>query len=112
MAQYGRPDSEMTDERIQHILGEAASLMKPSQMLPSPQHLSQSQQAHRLKMMDDSHDMEDSKSPLMSCTSPFSKESPLSKLSKKFDSDDISQDKVARIYQEELAKLMTRAPPK
>lgn len=109
MGQYGRPDSEMTDERIQHILGEAANLMKPSQqMLPSPQHMSQSQ--HRMKMMEDSHDMEDSKSPL--CTSPFSKDSPVSKVKKPFDNDDISQDKVARIYQEELAKLMTRAPPK
>lgn len=56
---------------------------------------------------EDAHSNEDSKSP-HGCSSPFSKESSLSKRLKKYENDDISQEKVMRIYQEELAKLMGR----
>lgn len=129
ISQYGRPDSDITDERIQHILGEAANLMKPTSQQQQQtlaqqqaQHLHNQQiqqqqlrELHRAEQptikIEDSHDLEDSKSPPLDCDSPFSKESQLRKM-KKYDNDDIPQEKVARIYNEELAKLMSRAPPK
>lgn len=53
---------------------------------------------------------EDSKSP-MNCPSPMSaKENSLSRRLKKYENDDIPQEKVVRIYQEELAKLIGRGP--
>ncbi|KAL1501468.1 hypothetical protein ABEB36_006785 [Hypothenemus hampei] len=94
---FGRPDSsDLTEERLAHILSEANS-----QFSNAPQHLKGEQSS-------DLHsNEEDSKSP-HGCTSPFSKESSLSKRLKKYENDDISQEKVVRIYQEELAKLMGR----
>lgn len=81
----------MTDERLAHILNEA----------------NQMQQIKREHQPEDSHSIEDSKSP-HGCESPFSRESSLSKRLKKYENDDIPQEKVMRIYQEELAKLMGR----
>lgn len=90
----------MTDDRIVHILTEASNMMKPSQCGgQAPQ-----QQPH-----DDSHSNDDSDSPHNQCTSPFSKDLQNRRL-RKYDNDDISHEKVARIYQEELAKLMSRGP--
>ncbi|CAH1129596.1 unnamed protein product [Ceutorhynchus assimilis] len=86
---FGRPDSsDLTEERIAHILSEAHPFSQ-------------------IKTESDTHSNEDSKSP-HGCSSPFSKESSLSKRLKKYENDDISQEKVVRIYQEELAKLMGR----
>lgn len=86
MPQFGRPESEMNDERLQHILTEASSMISKN---------------HHL---DDSRSMDDSKSP-DTCMSPFSKE----QMKNKFLGSD-QQDKMARMYQEELAKIMGRAP--
>lgn len=101
MPQFGRPDSEgMTDERIQHILTEASSMIQKS----SPQqNLQNSSLQNTMKNMniEDSHSIEDSKSP-PNCTSPFSKRL------KKYENDDISEDKLQKIYQEEFQKLMAR----
>ncbi|XP_050302302.1 LOW QUALITY PROTEIN: homeobox protein cut [Anthonomus grandis grandis] len=85
---FGRPESDLTDERIAHILSEA-------------------NQFTHIKTECDTHSNEDSKSP-HGCSSPFSKESSLSKRLKKYENDDIPRKKVVRIYQEELAKLMGR----
>lgn len=83
---FGRPENDLTEERIAHILNEASQLqMKPH--------------------MEDSHSNEDSKSPHGQCSSPFSKELQKQKL-RKYENDDIPQEKVVKIYQEELAKLM------
>lgn len=90
----------MADDRIAHILTEASNMMKPSMVGGQ----SQQQQSH-----DDSHSNDDSDSPHNQCPSPFSKDSQNRRL-RKYDNDDISHEKVARIYQEELAKLMSRAP--
>lgn len=68
----------------------------------------QQQQQQQMMGQEDSHSNEDSKSPINQCSSPLSKDG--SRKMKKYDSDDLSQDKVSRIYQEELAKLMSRAP--
>ncbi|XP_076256402.1 homeobox protein, cut isoform X4 [Rhynchophorus ferrugineus] len=87
---FGRPDTDLTEERIAHILNEA-------------------NQFTQIKTESDTHSNEDSKSP-HGCSSPFSKDSSLNKRLKKYENDDISQEKVVRIYQEELAKLMTRGP--
>ncbi|XP_053617002.1 homeobox protein cut isoform X5 [Plodia interpunctella] len=87
---FGRPDSE-GDERLAHILNEASHLMKPSQ----PNN-------------DDSRSNEDSSSPRTQCPSPYSKDSSQNRRLKKYENDDIPQEKVVRIYQEELAKIMTR----
>ncbi|XP_060533243.1 homeobox protein cut isoform X2 [Cylas formicarius] len=84
---FGRPENDMTEERLAHILNEA-------------------NQFQQIKT-EDSHSNEDSKSP-HGCPSPFSKDSSLNKRLKKYENDDISQEKVVRIYQEELAKLMSR----
>lgn len=86
MPQFGRPDSEMNDERLQHILTEASSMI-------SKNHHS----------MDDSRSMDDSKSP-DHCMSPFTKE----QMKHKFMGNE--QEKMARMYQEELAKIMGRTP--
>lgn len=85
---FGRPDNDLTEDRIAHILNEA-------------------NQFTQIKTESDTHSNEDSKSP-HGCTSPFSKDSSLNKRLKKYENDDISQEKVVRIYQEELAKLMGR----
>lgn len=92
MPPFGRPEDGMGDDRIAHILSEASSMIKPGQQSQQSQH-------------DDSADESDSAN---QCSSPFSKDS--QRRLRKYDNDDISHDKVARIYQEELAKLMTRAP--
>lgn len=88
---FGRDDNGMGDDRIAHILSEASNMMKPS--LGGPQ------------QNDDSHSNDEDDSPHNQSPSPFSKES---RRSRKYDNDDISRDKMARIYQEELAKLITR----
>ncbi|XP_028166698.1 homeobox protein cut isoform X4 [Ostrinia furnacalis] len=90
-AGFGRPEGE-GDERLAHILSEASHLMKPS----APTN-------------DDSRSNEDSSSPRTQCPSPFSnKDSSQNRRLKKYENDDIPQEKVVRIYQEELAKIMTR----
>lgn len=104
MPQFGgRPDTnDMTDERIQHILTEASSMIQkssPQQNPPSTPLSALKQQSQQ--NLEDSHSIEDSKSP-PNCTSPFGKRL------KKYENDDITEDKVAKIYQEELTKLMTR----
>ncbi|GBP43026.1 Homeobox protein cut [Eumeta japonica] len=90
---FGRPEGE-NDERLAHILNEASHLMKnPS----GPQH------------NDDSRSNEDSSSPRTQCPSPYSnKDSSQNRRLKKYENDDIPQEKVVRIYQEELAKIMSR----
>lgn len=93
MPPFGRPEDGMGDDRISHILSEASSMIKPGDAG------SRSQQ-----QLDESADESDSAT--NHCTSPFSKDS--QRRLRKYDNDDIPHDKVARIYQEELAKLMTR----
>lgn len=88
---FGRPENDLTEERLAHILNEANHL----------------QQIKREQLPEDSRSNEDSKSP-RGCESPFSRDSNLSKKLKKYENDDIPQEKVMRIYQEELAKLMGR----
>lgn len=111
MPSFGRSEDGMADDRIAHILSEASSMIKPSQqqqhhLAQQQQHLQQ--QHHMLKQHDDSmNSNDDSKSPPNQCTSPFSRDSQNRRL-KKYDNDDIPHDKVTRIYQEELAKLMSR----
>lgn len=85
------------------------SQQQQAQQLTSQMHLQHHQQTSQ-SHHDDSHDNDDSNSMHNQCTSPFSRDSQSRRLRSKYDNDDISQDKVARIYQEELAKLMTRAP--
>ncbi|XP_066962908.1 homeobox protein cut-like isoform X33 [Macrobrachium rosenbergii] len=92
------PDDTVTEERIQHILSEASRAMTSSSI--------SSQQGQQ----DQDTRSTDSKSPASSTHSPSS---PLSRDGRprglrKFDNDDIPQEKVARIYQEELVKLMSR----
>lgn len=81
---------EMSDERLAHILSESGHLQMRSE--------------HEV-----SNDA-DSKSPnRIGCPSPFSKDRLDSQRRlKKYENDDIPQEKVVRIYQEELAKLMGR----
>ncbi|XP_017781888.1 PREDICTED: homeobox protein cut isoform X2 [Nicrophorus vespilloides] len=86
---FGRPEADLTEERLAHILNEASHLQMKNQM-------------------EDSHSNEDSKSPHGQCQSPFSKDSSQNRRLKKYENDDISQEKVMKIYQEELAKLMGR----
>ncbi|CAH0714024.1 unnamed protein product, partial [Brenthis ino] len=88
---FGRPEGE-GDERIVHMLNEAHMMKTPTQV-------------HN----DDSRSNEDSSSPRTQCPSPFSnKDSSQNRRLKKYENDDIPQEKVVRIYQEELAKIMTR----
>lgn len=98
MPSFGREDNGMADDRIAHILNEAQSMLKPSMSMGGQ---SQSQP-------DDSQDNDESDSMHNQSLSPFSKDA-LNRR-RKYDNDDISQEKVARIYQEELAKLMSRGP--
>lgn len=86
---YGRPEGDLTDERLAHILNEASQYS---------QHMKQNP--------DDSHS-NDSKSP-HGCSSPFSRDHSQNRRMKKYENDDIPQEKVVRIYQEELVKLMGR----
>ncbi|XP_013167772.1 PREDICTED: homeobox protein cut isoform X3 [Papilio xuthus] len=89
---FGRSDGE-GDDRLAHILTEASHMMKT----PGP------------VTNDDSRSNEDSCSPRTQCPSPFSnKDSSQNRRLKKYENDDIPQEKVVRIYQEELAKIMTR----
>lgn len=88
----------LTEERIAHILSEASHMMGKNSSTPSHND-------------DQNSNEEDSKSP-MNCPSPMSaKENSLSRRLKKYENDDIPQEKVVRIYQEELAKLMTGRGP-
>ncbi|CAH1118355.1 unnamed protein product [Phaedon cochleariae] len=91
MPPFGRPENDLSNDRLVHILNDGNPF----------QHMKPHQQP------EDSHSNEDSKSP-HGCTSPFSRDSSLNKRLKKYENDDISQEKVVRIYQEELAKLMGR----
>lgn len=91
----------MGDDRIAHILSEASGMIKPS--LGGPQ--SQSQMSLSHQQNDDSRSNDDSDSLHNQSLSPFSKDA---RRMRKYESDDISREKMARIYQEELAKLMTR----
>ncbi|XP_039752340.1 homeobox protein cut isoform X7 [Pararge aegeria] len=89
---FGRSEGE-GDERLAHML-EASHLMKTPTGQPNN---------------DDSRSNEDSSSPRTQCPSPFSnKDSSQNRRLKKYENDDIPQEKVVRIYQEELAKIMTR----
>lgn len=98
MPSFGREDNGMADDRIAHILNEAQSMLKPSMNIGGqPQ-----------SQPDDSQDNDESDSMHNQSLSPFSKDA-LNRR-RKYDNDDISQEKVARIYQEELAKLMSRGP--
>ncbi|XP_065170333.1 homeobox protein cut isoform X3 [Atheta coriaria] len=84
-----RPDADLTDERLAHILTEAQHMqMKNAVQEP------------------DSFSNDDSKSPHGQCLSPFSKDSSQNRRLKKYENDDIPQEKVYKIYQEELAKIM------
>lgn len=90
---FGRSEAgDMGDDRIHHILNEA------SHMLQKPSPLSNNQKS----LEDSQHSIEDSKSP-PNCTSPFSKRN-----MKKYENDDISEEKLHKIYQEEFQKLMAR----
>lgn len=91
----------MGDDRIAHILSEASGMIKPS--LGGSQ--SQSQMSLSHQQNDDSRSNDDSDSLHNQSLSPFSKDA---RRMRKYESDDISREKMARIYQEELAKLMTR----
>jgi homeobox protein cut-like len=112
MPNFGRPDGDINDDRIQHILTEASSMItgpiKPHQH-PALSHSQHSIGMNPMNNNEESHDMEDSKSPHQQCLSPFSKEALRQKF-KKYEHDDISQEKVTKIYQEELTKLMARPP--
>ncbi|XP_061382190.1 homeobox protein cut isoform X5 [Danaus plexippus] len=90
---FGRSDGD-GEERLAHMLNEASHIMKTP-----------TGQANN----DDSRSNEDSSSPRTQCPSPFSnKDSSQNRRLKKYENDDIPQEKVVRIYQEELAKIMTR----
>ncbi|XP_063708937.1 homeobox protein cut [Culicoides brevitarsis] len=93
MPQFGRSENEMNDERLQHILTEASSMI--NNKVGGPQ-----QSNHHL---DDSRSMDDSKSP-DNCLSPYSKEK------RNSFSEAMNQEKLARIYQEELGKFIGRPP--
>lgn len=70
---------------------------------PSPQQNHNSMHSMMpMKHHEDSHSIEDSKSP-PNCTSPFSKRN-----MKKYENDDISEEKLQKIYQEEFHKIMAR----
>lgn len=91
----GAPPPEMSEERMAQILSDAGHMQLGRQSEP-----------------DTSNDT-DSKSPSrLNCPSPFGKgdrslDSQNRRL-KKYENDDISQEKVARIYHEELAKITGR----
>ncbi|KAL3270658.1 hypothetical protein HHI36_021186 [Cryptolaemus montrouzieri] len=85
---FGRSEGDLTDERLAHILNEASQYN---------QHIKH----------EDSRSNDDSKSP-HGCSSPFSRDQSQNRRLKKYENDDIPQEKVVRIYQEELVKLMGR----
>lgn len=104
MPPFGRPESnEVNDERIQHILSEASNIIQKSSPELNQLQL-QSSLSNMKNLIEDSHSVEDSKSPPLNCPSPLSKRS-----SKKYENDDISEEKLQKIYQEEFQKLMTRS---
>uniref|UniRef100_A0A182PJ40 DNA-binding protein SATB n=1 Tax=Anopheles epiroticus TaxID=199890 RepID=A0A182PJ40_9DIPT len=129
MPSYGRPDGDLSDDRMQQILSEASMMKRGDPPTPQQQAHHQQQmreqmqlQQHQLQQLhlsglDDStqHSDNDSKSPHnRDVHSPFSKDYLSGRLGstgrpKKYDNDDISQDKIAKIYQEEFSKLM-RSP--
>lgn len=84
-----RPENDYPDDRIAHMLSEASQMQQIKSSL------------------EDSHSNEDSKS-AHGCPSPYSKDSSQNRKLKKYENDDIPQEKVVRIYQEEFAKLMGR----
>lgn len=98
----GRDDS-MSDDRIAHILNEASSLMKGS---PG------SMQQRGSSLQEDSHSNEDSKSPHQPCSSPFYRDSLKSQMETSLPApghlrpDEVNPEKMARLYQE----IMARAP--
>ncbi|XP_050690230.1 homeobox protein cut-like isoform X3 [Eriocheir sinensis] len=89
------PDETVTEERIQHILSEASRAMTSGPPQPGQQ--------------DQDSRSTDSKSPASSTHSPSS---PLTRDARprmrKIGNDDMPEEKVARIYQDELMKLMSR----
>lgn len=106
----GRDDS-MSDERIAHILNEASSLMKTSG--PGGLHQHQEHQRRASTIPEDSRSNDDSKSPHQPCASPFLRdhhsksqgETPMPG-QQHLRPDDMNPEKMARLYQE----LMARAP--
>lgn len=97
---FGRGDDNgMGDDRIAHILSEASGMMKPS--LGGSQSQSQMSLQHH-QQNEDSRSNDDSDSLHNQSLSPFSRDS------RRMRSDDISREKMAQLYQEQLAKLMTR----
>jgi len=114
----------MSEDRIAHILSEASSLMKQGGVVP---HREQERRSHG---GEDSHSNEDSKSPPQSCTSPFFKVEQQLKQHQHLNPDqaaaaqqrerereqrereqqqrlrheDLAQDKMARLYQELIAR--------
>lgn len=123
---FGGREDAMSEERIAHILNEASTLMKNStpsalqhQLKDEQQHQHQpQQQRHSISsVQEDSRSNEDFKSPpLHSCSSPLFKEqtkpSPSEAIGQAqanaphLRSDDINPEKMARLYQE----IMARAP--
>lgn len=104
----GRDDS-MSDERIAHILNEASSLMKSSG--PSAMHHEHQRRASTIP--EDSRSNDDSKSPHQPCSSPFYKEHHSKSQGETvmpgqghLRPDEMNPEKMARLYQE----LMARAP--
>ena len=106
MPQYGRPDGDnMNDDRLQHILNETSSMMPkgtptPQQQMAQQLQLQQQQlqQLHLNNLDDSQHSDNDSKSPnSRDVSSPFSKDY-LSRRLKKYENDDIPQEKIAKIY--------------
>lgn len=93
----------MGDDRIAHILSEASGMMKPS--LGGSQSQSQMSLQHHQQHNDDSRSNDDSDSMHNQSLSPFSRDS---RRMRKYDNDEISREKMAQLYQEQLAKLMTR----
>ena len=99
----------MSDERIAHILNEASSLMKSS----GPSGLHEHHQRRASTIPEDSRSNDDSKSPHQPCSSPFFKEHNSKSLGETvmpgqshLRPDDMNPEKMARLYQE----LMARAP--
>lgn len=100
MPPFGRPESnEVNDDRIQHILSEASNIMQKS----SPEINQLQNSLSNMKNLVEDSRSNDSKSPPPNCTSPLSKRS-----LKKYENDDISEEKLQKIYQEEFQKLMSR----
>lgn len=92
---FGRT-AEETDDRFANMLSEASQMIKS-------QH-NQQTRAMAAAANDDSSNDNLSKSP--SSSSPFSKDQAAMRR-KKYENDDIPQEKVARIYQEEFSKLIS-----